>query len=490
MACGPATTVCDLGCCSDEGQCTSTSSLAMTRQNSSQVSHGAAAASAASSFSSHAAFAECGSSGGAAVASPYPTPRRAAGESPPTFDENVGPDAPSSFVPPSVAGRGEFVLGGLTSPDVRNLSACAADGGFSGSTAGGRGGGGQDRRRPLGHSSSGWTNSPSSATGDSIGMPNVPQSRLLDEYSGFEELGAGDFGTVVAATAVMDQRRYAIKVAQRGIAGDVDEQSRLQEVYALACCAAVPSPHVLQYHDAWMEDHQRKLHIVTELLQGGSARAHLPRPWPEADLADIAVQCAVALTVMHDDCHVAHFDIKPDNVLCSPDARYPRGVRYTVADFGLARPTRARDNRAAHLRGAPDRDATFVGLNDAEGDCRYTCPYLVACGGSTPYETEADIFSLGCTLAELAGGDPRLLRQTWDYSFLSVNGYSAGVVELVRGMTQPDPRLRPPAFAVISAAVRLYYAGRDKPSSFMHRVEALETEIARLSAHLAASTTA
>lgn len=281
-----------------------------------------------------------------------------------------------------------------------------------------------------------------------ITSSSAPFGRFLDEYSNERELGAGDFGSVSAAKNIMDQRRYAIKISKKETHSEIDEQARLQEVYALASCGA--SPHLLRYHDAFL-DHDA-VHIITELLTGGSARdRHRAKggEWTNAELWDLFLQCAMGLEVMHSS-HVAHLDVKPDNILCTDDDDYPFGVRYTIADFGLARPVDGEGQlHIVHK---------FVGINDDEGDNRYICPYLVQNGGQTAFLQQADVYSLGATIIELAGGDPRLARSQRDYSLIEARPDEEGdlvdLVAVLKLMTDPQPLRRPTALFAVALATR------------------------------------
>jgi serine/threonine protein kinase len=254
--------------------------------------------------------------------------------------------------------------------------------------------------------------------------------RFYSEYEKYDELAQGDFGRVTAATCISDGQRYAVKQSKKVILGAKDEQHHLQEVYALSSLQS--TAHVLRYFDAWIDNGH--LHIATELLEHGNVRSLCPPPWPEPMLWNLALQVALGLHALHSS-NVAHLDIKPDNLLYERDDSIG-GFTVKIGDFGLARP----------LDTAATRQ--FVGINDDEGDARYLAPELLQ-SSSTPYLKEADMYALGMSLVDLAGGNYRRVRKA-DYSCLST--YSEHLRQLICRLTAPKPEERPTAFDVVREA--------------------------------------
>ena len=268
-------------------------------------------------------------------------------------------------------------------------------------------------------------------------LANVQPGRLHYEYSAMNEVGSGDFGTVVSAVYDEDGRTYAIKTAKKAAVGERDLQSHLQEVYALSACN---SPYVLRYYDAWVEG--GVVSIKTEYVSGGSTK-QLPTPWGELQLWDLLLQTSLGLHSMH-HANIAHLDIKPHNIFVEKLHNEDGSCRfeYKIGDFGLARPVK--DTSPIGER--------FTGINDDEGDCRYLCPYLLA-HGVTQWITQADIYSLGASVVELAGGDPVMVRRAGTTTFAMQ--YSATLGDLLSRMMATEPQSRPTAFDVIRTAARV-----------------------------------
>ena len=280
-----------------------------------------------------------------------------------------------------------------------------------------------------------------------------PLSRLFTEYSATDHIGNGNFGSVVRGIYDLDGCEYAVKKTNKPLLGESDLQHRMQEVYALSGCSGKgASPYVLRYFDAWIED-EGYVCIRTEYLRGGNLRrlcvaesdrggaarrgdpsvgCAAPRhpatsplvtpssyPYIDAGRAwEFLFQMSMGLNSIHTHHHMAHLDVKPDNIfvsvsshLLAPSAARAHGaaggeqfpappaafeytsVSYKLGDFGLARPAGA------------SSDEQYKGLNDDEGDKRYLCPYLLS--SARPYRLlEADVYSLGASVVEVMGCPP------------------------------------------------------------------------------------
>lgn len=125
-------------------------------------------------------------------------------------------------------------------------------------------------------------------------------------------------------------------------------------------------------------------YLVTEFIQGTSLRERLKAgvPMPPGETVPLVRKIADALAYCHDH-GIVHRDVKPENILVSPDGQP------ILLDFGLAlssdghRGTRASQSGAA---GTPEYMAPEQ-IEGRSGDCR------------------SDVYSLGIMMFEMLTGD-------------------------------------------------------------------------------------
>eukprot|EP01087_Luapelamoeba_hula_P000614 TRINITY_DN10463_c0_g1_i1.p1 TRINITY_DN10463_c0_g1~~TRINITY_DN10463_c0_g1_i1.p1 ORF type:complete len:453 (-),score=42.34 TRINITY_DN10463_c0_g1_i1:41-1399(-) len=136
-------------------------------------------------------------------------------------------------------------------------------------------------------------------------------------------------------------------------------------------------PKIVQFMGVCETD--KDMMLVTEFVEGGNLntllRAHQqtskPLSWHRR--IGIAAQIAEAIAYLHNERNVIHRDIKPDNVLITPD-----GV-VKLCDFGLSRPV-------------SEKVMTSVGTDP------WSAPEVLM---DLHYSKSADIFSFGIVLWEL-----------------------------------------------------------------------------------------
>ena len=227
---------------------------------------------------------------------------------------------------------------------------------------------------------------------------------LHDRYRLERELGRGGMATVYLASDLKHHRSVAIKVLRPELTPYVGPERFMREIQVTA---QLDHPHILSLLDSG--EAAGLLYYVMPYVDGGSLRERMKRErqLPLDDALQIAGEVADALSYAHGR-GIVHRDIKPENILLA--AGHAR-----VADFGIARA----------LSAAGGDKLTETGL--AVGTPSYMSPEQGA--GEHQLDGRSDIYSLGCVLYEMLGGDPPF------------TGSSAQAI-LARKFMDPVPRLQ------------------------------------------------
>jgi eukaryotic-like serine/threonine-protein kinase len=200
-------------------------------------------------------------------------------------------------------------------------------------------------------------------------------------------LGRGGTATVYLAHDLRHDRHVALKIVHPGLAISVGTERFLREIRFIA---RLSHPHILPLFDSGEAD--GLLYYVMPYLQGGSLRRRLDNEGRLPIPAAIRIVREVALALDHAHRQgVIHRDIKPENILFEDD-------QAVVADFGIA--------TAVEAAGG-DR---LTESGRAIGTPAYMSPEQA--GGADPTDGRSDIYSLGCVLYEMLGGQPPFTGST------------------------------------------------------------------------------
>jgi hypothetical protein len=206
----------------------------------------------------------------------------------------------------------------------------------------------------------------------------------IGDYEVLERVGRGGFGVVYRARDPVLNVDVALKLipVSPGVEDEVQERFA-QEARAVA---RLDHPNIVRVRTAGWDP--RGPFLVMDFAPGESLQHRLERegPLPPVEAVAIARQLAEALDHAHEH-GVVHRDVKPDNVIVTPDGL----ARLT--DFGLARDALAHGDskvsRAGHALGTPG----YWPPEQARGD-------LDAIGPAS------DVYGLGATLYALLTGRP------------------------------------------------------------------------------------
>jgi serine/threonine-protein kinase len=211
-------------------------------------------------------------------------------------------------------------------------------------------------------------------------------NQTISGYSILHRLGVGGMSEVYLAFQNSLHRHVALKVLRADFVGsDEHEQRFLQEARSVA---SLMHPNIVQVYDVGKFESVH--YIAQEYVPGSNLNAFIQRrgALPLDEAVSILWQATSALQKAA-SIGLVHRDIKPDNLLLTPDGEVK------VADFGLAR-----------ARGQ-NQNLTAVGV--ALGTPLYMSPEQIQ-GFSV--DSRSDLYSLGATAYHMLAGRPPFAGET------------------------------------------------------------------------------
>jgi eukaryotic-like serine/threonine-protein kinase len=236
---------------------------------------------------------------------------------------------------------------------------------------------------------------------------------MRERYEVVRELGRGGAGTVHLAR----DRASGTPVAIKTLLPELARDPGIRERFLREGRVRVRHPNVVLVHETVAEED--RLHIVMELMTGGSAEDLLGRgPLPIAVVVRIGAAAASGLGALH-AAGVIHRDIKPANILLTSDGQAKLG------DLGIAK---------------QGGGGTLTGTGQGMGTPTYCSPEQVLdAKRATP---AADLYSLGASLYHLLAGRPPF-----------VTAGLAVIEEILQATPPPLSALRPDAPPALCALV-------------------------------------
>jgi eukaryotic-like serine/threonine-protein kinase len=201
---------------------------------------------------------------------------------------------------------------------------------------------------------------------------------LNNRYQLEERVGSGGMAVVYRALDLELERLVAIKLLREDYSSDEAFRERFRQEARAA--ANLSHPNIVTVHDFGL--HAGRLFIVMEHVPGTDLKTTLQRmgSFSVEETLSLMVQACAGVGYAH-RAGLVHCDIKPQNMLITPDRRLK------VVDFGIAR-------ALASIQ--PDEKAEIVW-----GSPQYFSPEQAA---GDPPSPASDVYSLGIVMYEMLTG--------------------------------------------------------------------------------------
>jgi serine/threonine-protein kinase len=218
-------------------------------------------------------------------------------------------------------------------------------------------------------------------------MINMREKEILNgRYELSENLGTGGMAVVYSAKDLMLERTVAIKILREDFSTDTAFRERFRQEAKAA--ANLSHPNIVTVHDFGLD--LGRLFIVMESVPGTDLKTIIQRRGRLSvdEALHLMIQACAGVGYAH-RAGLIHCDIKPQNLLVTPDRRLK------VTDFGIAR--------------------ALAGINPEEkqdvvwGSPQYFSPEQAA---GYPPSPASDVYSLGVVLYEILTGQLPFIATT------------------------------------------------------------------------------
>ena len=201
---------------------------------------------------------------------------------------------------------------------------------------------------------------------------------LNNRYQLFQALGTGGMAVVYRAKDLMLERTVAIKILREDFSKDSAFRDRFH--HEAKAAANLSHPNIVTVHDFGYDT--GRLFIVMEHIPGTDLKMLMRQNGRFAveDAIRLMIQACAGVGYAH-RAGLVHCDIKPHNLLVTPDQRLK------VTDFGIAR-------ALATIHPEEHNDVVW-------GSPQYFSPEQASGGAPSP---ASDVYSLGCIFYEMLTG--------------------------------------------------------------------------------------
>ncbi|KAM7273716.1 hypothetical protein ACFE04_028380 [Oxalis oulophora] len=251
-----------------------------------------------------------------------------------------------------------------------------------------------------------------------------------------ELIGSGAFGRVYMGMNLDSGELLAVKqvlIAENNTSSTEKQQAHIRELEEeVKLLKNLSHPNIVRYLGTVRE--QENLNIFLEFVPGGSISSLLGKfgPFPEPVIRTYTKQLLLGLDYLHTN-GIMHRDIKGANILVDNKGQIK------LADFGASK-------QVVEL-------ATMSGAKSMKGTPYWMAPEVIR---QTGHSFSADIWSVGCTVIEMATGKPPWSEQYKEVAALFYIGstkcqpdipehLSAEMKSFLLQCLQREPNTRPTA---------------------------------------------
>lgn len=254
--------------------------------------------------------------------------------------------------------------------------------------------------------------------------------RTIGRYEVQELIGEGGMALVYRAFDPEINRSVAMKLLKEEHCEDKERKGRFIKEGKAA--GALAHPNIVTVYDVGQIEEQP--YMMMELLEGQTLGELLQenKKFSLEAIMEVGIQLGNALDYAHER-GIVHRDMKPDNIVLSPDGKSAK-----VADFGIAR-----------FEHQTDKETTQVGI--MLGTPRYMSPEQAS---GERVNGRSDLFSVGVILYEMITGKkafdadtmPTLIMQIVKKNPLPIRQVNAdapvGLQKIVNKLMQKKPSRR------------------------------------------------